>query len=147
MAILHGTCHCGQIEVDFETTKPLDELALRACGCSFCRRHGTKAVGDPDGRLTIYAPAGGLLRYRFGLRTADYLVCGTCGAYVAAVIAEKGQERATLNVVGTAISELADQPAEAVDYDRESIEGRRARRRTGWTPSRVVQRTVQAGVG
>jgi hypothetical protein len=147
MTILRGACHCGQIEVDFETAIPLNELALRACGCSFCRRHQTKAVADPNGRLTIYAPAGGLHRYRFGLRTADYLICGTCGIYIAAVIAENGQERATLNVVGAGIAALAEQPAESFDYDQESIEGRRARRVTGWTPSRVVQRTAQAGVG
>ena len=36
--------------------------------------------------------------------------------------------------------------AEPVDYDRETVEGRRARRLTSWTPSRIVQR-AQAGVG
>lgn len=146
MTILRGACHCGQIEVDFETAIPLDELPLRACGCSFCRRHGTKAVADPNGHLTISAPPNGLNRYRFGLRTADYLICRTCGAYIAAVISGYGEERATLNVTATAIAELADRRAEPVDYDREGIERRRARRLTSWTPSRIVQR-AQAGVG
>jgi hypothetical protein len=144
--ILRGACHCGQVEVAFETAMSVDDLPLRACGCSFCRRHGTKAVADPNGRLTISAPPGGLNRYRFGYRTADYLICRTCGAYVAAVISGNDEERATLNVTATAISELADRPAEPVDYDRESAEGRRARRLTGWTPSRIVQQ-AQAGVG
>src|SRR6185503_14579398 len=102
-------------------------MPLRTCGCSFCRRHGTRAVADPNGRLTISAPPNGLNRYRFGLRTADYLICRSCGAYVAAVISGNGEERATLNVTATAISELADRHAEPVDYDRETVEGRRAR--------------------
>jgi hypothetical protein len=146
MMILRGACHCGQVEVAFETAMSVADLPLRACGCSFCRRHGTKAVADPNGRLTISAPPNGLNRYRFGLRTADYLICRTCGAYVAAVISGNGEERATLNVTATAISELADRHAEPVDYDRENVEGRRARRLPSWTPSRIVQR-AQAGVG
>jgi len=146
MMILRGACHCGQVEVAFETATPVADLPLRACGCSFCRRHGSKAVADPNGRLTISAPANGLNRYRFGMRTADYLICRSCGAYVAAVISGNGEERATLNVAATAIAELADRRAEPVDYDRENVEGRRARRLTSWTPSRIVQR-AQVGVG
>ena len=146
MMILRGACHCGQVEVTLETAMSVMDLPLRACGCSFCRRHGTKAVADPNGRLSISAPPNGLNRYRFGLRTADYLICRTCGAYVAAVISGNDAERATLNVTATGISELADRPAEQVDYDRESVEGRRARRLTSWTPSRIVHR-AQVGVG
>jgi hypothetical protein len=146
MMILRGACHCGQVEVAFETASPVADLPLCACGCSFCRRHGTKAVADPNGRLTISAPPNGLNRYRFGLRTADYLICRTCGAYIAAVISGHGEERATLNVTATAIPGLADRHAEPVDYDRESAEDRRARRLTTWTPSRIVQQ-AQAGVG
>ena len=146
MMILRGACHCGQVEVTLETAMSVMDLPLRACGCSFCRRHGTKAVADPNGRLSISAPANGLNRYRFGLRTADYLICRTCGAYVAAVISGNDEERATLNVTATGISELADRRAEQVDYDRESVEGRRARRLTSWTPSRIVHR-AQVGVG
>ena len=144
--ILRSACHCGQVEVTLETAMSVMDLPLRACGCSFCRRHGTKAVADPNGRLSISAPPNGLNRYRFGLRTADYLICRTCGAYVAAVISGNDAERATLNVTATGISELADRPAEQVDYDRESVEGRRARRLTSWTPSRIVHR-AQVEVG
>jgi hypothetical protein len=146
MMILRGACHCGQVEVTLETAMSVMDLPLRACGCSFCRRHGTKAVADPNGRLSISAPPNGLNRYRFGLRTADYLICRTCGAYVVAVISGNDEERATLNVTATGISELADRPAEQVDYDRESVEGRRARRLTSWTPSRIVHR-AQVEVG
>ncbi len=147
MTILRGACHCGQIEVSFETAMPVDAIPLRACGCSFCRRHGTKAVADPTGRLTIIAPASGLQRYRFGLRTADYLVCRNCGVYVAAVISGQGQRRGTLNVAGTGVSALRDRPAEPVHYDDEDVGQRRARRFSSWTPCEVVERHAQAGVG
>ena len=141
-----GGCHCGNLRLEMRLTQSPERVRLRACGCSFCRRHGTKAVADPNGRLSISAPPNGLNRYRFGLRTADYLICRTCGAYVAAVISGNDEERATLNVTATRISELADRPAEQFDYDRESVEGRRARRLTSWTPSRIVHR-AQVEVG
>jgi hypothetical protein len=147
MTILRGACHCGRTEVSFETAMTVDAMPVRACGCSFCRRHGTKAVADPDGRLTIVAPAGGLHRYRFGLRTADYLICRTCGVYVAAVIADHGQARATLNVAGTGVPAFHDRPAEPVDYDHEDVARRRARRLAHWTPTEIVEHRAQAGVG
>src|SRR5258708_38040170 len=108
MAILHGKCHCAAIEVSFETTLSPDELEVRACQCSFCRRHGAKTVTDANGRLVISAQEGTLVRYRFGLCTADFLLCRTCGVYVAAVISDGAGERATLNVAGMMIEGLWD---------------------------------------
>ena len=32
-----------------------EALQVRACQCSFCRRHGAKTVSDPNGRLTLTA--------------------------------------------------------------------------------------------
>lgn len=147
MTILRGACHCGQIEVSFETAMAVEAMPLRACGCSFCRRHGTKAVADPNGRLIIVAPPDALHRYRFGLRTADYLICRNCGVYVAAVIAGPGQARGTLNVAGVAVPAFRDRPAEPVNYDHEDAAQRRTRRLATWTPAEIVERRAQAGVG
>ena len=126
--ILYGACHCGQVEVAFETAMPVADLPLRACSCSFCRRHGTKAVADPNGRLTISAPPNGLSRYRFGLRTADYLICRTCGAYVAAVISGNGEERATLNVTPPQSPSLRTAARNRSITIAKVVEDRRARR-------------------
>ena len=46
--ILRGACHCGQVEVAFETAMSVADLPLRACGCSFCRRHGTQGRGGSE---------------------------------------------------------------------------------------------------
>jgi len=48
------------------------------------RKHGARTITDPKGcmKITVRA-AENLIRYRFGLKTADYLVCGRCGVYVA----------------------------------------------------------------
>ena len=147
MTILRGACQCRKIAVAFETAMAVDDIALRACGCSFCRSHVAKTAADPNGRLTISAGRDAFDRFQFGMRTADYIICRTCGTYVAAVITSGGEERATLNAAGTKLDRIWDRPASAVHYDQESAEQRRARRLASWTPSTFVQRIAEAGVG
>lgn len=130
MSLFQGACHCGAVRVWFETAIDPDEIEVRADQCGFCRRHGAKTVSDPAGalRLSFHEPA--VERYRFGTRTADFIVCRACGAYVAAVIEGYG----VLNVVGADIRPLADRPARPVDYEAESAALRLERRRQRWTP-------------
>ena len=81
-----GGCHCGNLSVRLELTRAPAEYYLRSCACSFCRAHGTRTVSDPDGLFEIRARDWALVElYRFGTRTADYLVCHQCGVYVGAV--------------------------------------------------------------
>ncbi|MDP6659369.1 MAG: aldehyde-activating protein, partial [Candidatus Poseidoniia archaeon] len=81
-----GRCHCGNIRVLFESEKTAQALAVRACGCSFCRGHGARTTTDAEGSAEIeVADASRLSRYRFGLKTADFLICGNCGAYMGAL--------------------------------------------------------------
>src|SRR2546422_3499160 len=93
-APLTGRCHCGNLELSLETSVRPEELSLRADTCSFCRRHGARTTSDPSGRvvITVHHPDE-LLRYRFGLETADFLVCTRCGIYVAAVMEEGSGSR------------------------------------------------------
>ena len=137
-AVHTGACHCGAITVAFRTGLAAGALTIRACQCSFCRRHGVKAVADPAGSLRIEAKADGLMHYRFGLQTADFLICRDCGCYVAAMIDTAGQRRATLNVSATAIAGLSERPAEPVSYDGESVDERKARRLRSWTPVEII---------
>ncbi len=143
MTSFAGRCHCGNIEVAFETARAADALPVRACDCSFCRLHGMRATSDPEGRvaITIHDPERANL-YRFGLKTADFLICGECGVYVAAVMNDGDAAWATLNV--NTLDNAADfaQAATVVSYDGESAAARRARRREKWTPATLLtQRT------
>src|SRR5262249_42604181 len=89
-----GGCHCGNLWIEFETSLNPAEIELRACQCTFRRKHGSLAVTDPAGRLAIAAAHGkSFERYAFGLRTAEYLICKTCGVYVAAVTIGESEPR------------------------------------------------------
>jgi hypothetical protein len=138
-APLTGRCHCGNLELSLETSARPEELALRADTCSFCRRHGARTTSDPSGRvvITVHHP-GELLRYRFGLGTADFLVCARCGIYVAAVMNDGSGCYATVNVNTLDAVDPFTQPAAPVTYEGESAAERAARRRARWTPAVIV---------
>lgn len=133
-----GGCHCGNLVVRFETDRQPADLLVRACQCSFCRRHGARCVSDPGGRATITArDEGVVVRYRFGLNTADFLVCAVCGVYLGALMSEDdGRAFATLNV--NAFDSTEGFPSAApVSYDTETEPARRERRRRKWTPAEL----------
>ena len=139
-APLTGRCHCGNLELALETSLRPEELSLRADTCSFCRKHGARTTSDPSGRvvITVHHPDE-LLRYRFGLETADFLVCTRCGIYVAAVMSEGASSYATVNVDTLDAVDRLTQPATPVTYEGESAAERSARRRTRWTPAVIVE--------
>ena len=83
---LDGACHCGAVSVALTLSKLPAASTLHACQCSFCRSHGAITVSDPDGQAIIASGPGDLNRYRFGLSTADFLLCAHCGVYIAALI-------------------------------------------------------------
>jgi hypothetical protein len=133
-----GGCHCGNLEVTFEASRAPAALQLRACGCTFCRRHGQVSVTDPAGSLEIRLrdPAE-VSRYVFGLRTSEFLVCRRCGVFVAAVCAIDGETYATLNVNTLAARAVFTQAPTPVSFEGETAPERLARRRRAWTPARV----------
>ncbi|MEM1385435.1 MAG: aldehyde-activating protein [Pseudomonadota bacterium] len=130
-----GSCHCGSVTLCFHSPTMLAELQLRRCACSFCRSHGARTLADPAGMLEILAAPGGLTRYRFGLGTADFLLCPRCGVYLAAFIDVEGKGFATLNANVLEARDRLDPAPPLVHYDGETAADRIARRRARWTPT------------
>ena len=133
-----GGCHCGAIRVSFESEQTPETLPVRACGCSFCRAHGAVTMTDPDGLARIDADRDALNRYQFGLRTADFIVCRNCGAYVGAFFDDGDAAYATLNVNTFRDRARFVQTAAHADYAAEDSDARMARRRLRWTPATLV---------
>ena len=134
--MLDGSCHCGALAVRLDTARAPGELPVRVCGCEFCRKHRPRYTSDPVGYVTIrLAHEAAASRYRFGLRLADFLVCTTCGVFVAAY--EPGTPgRAVINL--DALARAADfiaAPAMFTAYDTEDAAARTARRAKNWTPA------------
>ena len=134
MPSLRGGCHCGAVRVAFETRTAPEALPVRACQCSFCRAHGARTASDPQGRVRFIGP---LRRYRFGLRTADFLLCPQCGVYLGALYADGDGAWATLNVNCLAERALFPVAPEPVSYEVEDAAARGARRKARWTPAEL----------
>ena len=132
---LAGRCHCGNLSLEFETAQEPADLPLRACQCSFCRAHGALSTSDPESSVRVSAKdSREVLRYRFGLGITDYLICRRCGVYLLAVAEMDGKLYAVLNA--NALERRAEMQAvpQPMNYDGETVETRRARRRARWTP-------------
>lgn len=133
--IYHGACHCGAVRAVYETEAP---VRLRHDGCSFCASRGVKSASDPNGKLAVTSTVK-LTRYRFGQKSADFLLCPTCGAYVATYMESPSGPVGVINVVGLAIPELKDELVTTASLDGESEAERIARRLSRWTPMQLTE--------
>lgn len=133
MRKIEGKCHCGNIGFDLLWPESGKMLAVRACGCTFCRKHGGVYTSHPDARLeTRIVDAQCVNKYAFGTQTADFYVCTRCGVvpFITSVI--EGNLFAVVNVntfENVDPSELDGSPS---DFDGESVEGRLERRKRNW---------------
>jgi hypothetical protein len=135
-----GGCHFGNIRMRLGLSKSPQESPLRACSCSFCRAHNTRTVSDPMGRFEVWADDWLLVEaYRFGSRTADYLLCRRCGVYVGAVCDTAVGLRAVVNVNALDDRAAFVQTPATPDYDGETTDARLSRRAVNWMPA-VVHR-------
>ena len=75
-----------------------------------------------------------LVRYRFGLKTADFLLCANCGVYIGALLPDGERGWFTVNVNTFREPPQLDVPLQPIVYDGEDIGGRVDRRKLKWTP-------------
>ncbi len=133
--VYEGSCHCGAIEYSYATALPVHKWLVQRCQCSFCRGHGACTTADPAGEMQFrFVQPEFLRRYRFGLRTVDFLICKECGTLVAAVLLSRRGAQSMINI--NSLRELPKRlPAgKPVHHDGESAEERRTRRARSWTP-------------
>ena len=130
---IRGKCHCGNISYALDWDPDPTEIRARACGCSFCRKHGGVWTSHPGGRLRISIAEPRLLnRYAFGTRTAEFLVCARCG--IVPVVTSRIEGR-TYAVVSVNAFENVDQALtlrSGADFEGEETDGRLERRKRNW---------------
>ena len=135
MTTFSGRCHCGNLQIVFETVFTSANLPLRACQCAFCRAHGAVTAADPSGKLAVHVLDPRMLtRYRFGSGITDFLICTRCGVYVAATLEVDGVLYGTLNVNVLAQRTRLTAVPRPMDYGLETAAARVSRRRQRWTP-------------
>lgn len=107
MLQLEGGCHCGNVTVQVQLSRPAGDYRPRVCDCSFCRKHGAAYLSDPDGSLLLTVrEAAQLGSYRQGSAAAEMLLCRTCGVLVGALY------RDNQKIYGVVNSRVLQAPAE-----------------------------------
>ena len=130
--LIRGSCHCDNVRFELEWPDAR-RIPARACGCSFCVKHGGVWTSDPAARLLVtIADTGKVRTYAFGTRTAIFHVCSGCGVVPVVTSDIDGRSYAVVSVNafdGVDASLFDRSPA---NFDGEGTGDRLARRRRNW---------------
>ncbi len=131
--LIRGKCHCGNISFSLTWEPEPEEIPARACGCSFCTKHGGVWTSNPAGALEVVVKEPSLVsKYEFGTRTAEFHICARCGIVPVVTSRIDGQLYAVVSVnafEGIDRSLLRAKPA---SFDGEGEGARLARRKRNW---------------
>ncbi len=73
---IDGKCHCGNISFSLDWPEETTAISARACGCTFCTKHGGVWTSKPG--TTLHARVrdrAAMSEYVFGTETATFHVC------------------------------------------------------------------------
>jgi len=131
--VLNGKCHCGNIAFELEWAGDPAAIPARACGCSFCVKHGGVWTSNPKSRLVVTIRDASLVsKYTFGSRTAAFHVCSRCGAVplVTSIIANNLYAVVNVNVLENVDPSRLRHAA--ASFEGEDVASRLTRRTQNW---------------
>jgi hypothetical protein len=131
--LLHGKCHCGNIAFQLNWDGDPHEIPARACGCSFCVKHGGVWTSNPRAALTVSIGDPALVsKYAFGTRTATFHVCSRCGAVPVVTSEIDDHLYAVVNVNVLDDVDPSWLRRASASFEGEDAESRLARRKRNW---------------
>jgi len=141
--IVRGRCHCGNIAFALDWDPEPAEIPARACGCTFCRKHGGLWTSNPDGRLRVRVrdPAY-VSQYIFGTGTAEFHVCVRCGIVPVVTSEIDGRLYAVVSVNAFEGVDPVLLKRAPVSFDGEDESARLARRKRNWIRDVVFEAEV-----
>jgi hypothetical protein len=138
--LIRGKCHCGNISFSLTWEPDPEEIPARACGCSFCVKHGGVWTSNPRGALEVaIEDPSRVSRYAFGTRTAEFHICARCG--IVPVVTSRLDDR-LYAVVSVNAFENVDPSLlrrAPISFDGEETDARLARRKRNWIPDVTIR--------
>jgi hypothetical protein len=133
--LIHGRCHCGNISFSLAWDPDPAEIPARACGCSFCVKHGGVWTSNPRGSLEVRIEnPDQVSKYAFGTKTADFHVCARCGIVPVVTSRVDGRLYAVVSVNAFEGVEPARLKRSPANFDGEGSDSRLERRKRNWIP-------------
>jgi hypothetical protein len=128
-----GSCHCGNISFVLDWLPEPQEIPARACGCSFCVKHGGVWTSCPTGSLRVVVKSPALVsEYVFGTKTARFHVCSACGVVPVVTSRVEGHLYAVVSVNAFIDVNPALLRRMPTSFDGETEAARLARRQRNW---------------
>lgn len=128
-----GSCHCGNIAFDLAWEPEPTEIQARACGCTFCVKHGGVWTSNPAGSLRVkLMDSGTVSKYVFGTGTATFHICTKCGVVPVVTSRIDGHLYAVVSVNAMEGLDPAIVKRAPASFDGEDLDTRLARRKRGW---------------
>jgi len=130
---IEGKCHCGNIRYVLDWPDDGTEIKIRACGCTFCIKHGGSWTSHHDSELVAQVRDASLVsKYRFGTGTADFYVCTCCGTVPFVTSAIDDHLYAVVNVNTFEGINPSSLGRTATNFDGEDTGERLERRKRNW---------------
>jgi hypothetical protein len=131
--VIHGRCHCGNISFRLDWDPDPSGIPARACGCTFCMKHGGTWTSYPAGKLEVAIEDPALVsRYEFGTKTATFHVCARCGIVPVVTSDLDGRTYAVVSVKAFENVNPSMLEPGPVSFEGEGLESRLARRKRNW---------------
>jgi hypothetical protein len=131
--LMTGSCHCKNISFILDWQPEPTTIPARACGCSFCVKHGGVWTSCPTARLRVVVRnSEKVSRYEFGTKTARFHVCTNCGVVplVTSEINARVFAVVSINALDNLEAERLDR--KPASFDGESAGDRLSRRQRNW---------------
>jgi hypothetical protein len=131
--VIHGSCHCGNIRFELDWQPEPAVIPARACGCSFCVKHGGVWTSCPTGRLRVdVRRPERVVPYVFGTKTAQFQTCTECGVVPVVTSLIEGRLYAVVSVNAFDDVDARLLERSPASFDGESEGDRLARRQRNW---------------
>jgi len=128
-----GSCHCGNVSFELAWEPDPAQIPARACGCSFCVKHGGVWTSNPAGSLRVKVENPALVeKYAFGTRTAEFHICRRCGAVPFVTSDIEGRTYAVVSVNAFDNVDRSRLHVEPMSFEGEETSSRLERRKRNW---------------
>ena len=130
-----GSCHCGNVSFELAWEPDPARIPARACGCSFCVKHGGVWTSNPSGSLRVKVEHPALVeKYAFGTRTAEFHTCRRCGVVPFVTSDIDGRTYAVVSVNAFDNVDRSKLRVEPMSFEGEETPSRLERRKRNWIP-------------
>lgn len=134
--LINGSCHCRNMRFELQWPVSVPIIPVRECSCEFCSKHNGAWTSHPEAQLTLHvANPAAVSKYAFATRTADFLVCASCGVVPLVLCEIDGKTYAVVNANSFDDKESLILRRNATDFDGEQTNARLQRRAKNWIPN------------